>query len=102
MFSSIELYLENHLPRWSHVQLQQITEKNNIDDNYFRVNPLALCENSLQHTGDNAESDPGQLLFFLEKRAVLGLVDLFVVPLPFYLNYTCHPTPEKTFFRVKM
>ena len=31
------------------------------------------------------ESHLGQLVFFLEKRAVLGVVDLFVVPLPFYL-----------------
>ena len=33
----------------------------------------------------------GQLFFFsLEKRAVLGVFDLFVVPLPFYLVvFTC-------------
>ena len=30
------------------------------------------------------------LLFSLEKRALLGVVDLFVVPLPFYLVvFTC-------------
>ena len=31
------------------------------------------------------ESHPGQLFFSLEKKAVLGVVDLIVVPLPFYL-----------------
>ena len=38
------------------------------------------------------ESHLGQLFIFpWKKRAVLGVVDLFVVPLPFYLVFTCMP-----------
>ena len=43
------------------------------------------------------ESHLGQLFFFLgKKRAVQGVVDLFVVPLPFYLVVdTCTEEPKK-------